>query len=93
MIIKILGILDILTALLFWLSAFFHIIPEKILLIVAFYLLAKGIFFIISRDIASILDVISAGIIFISLNFTLPAIVVILVALFLLQKGILSLLA
>lgn len=93
MILKILGSLDIFTALSLWIFHFFHIIPEKFIMVLAFYLLAKGIFFLISQDIASILDVICAGIIFLSFNFTIPAFVIILVSLFLLQKGILSWLA
>ena len=93
MIIKILGILDILAALSFWLFFFVKIVPETFLLLLAFYLLVKGIFFLISRDIASILDVICAGIIFLTLNYQMPAFIAVLVSLFLIQKGILSLLA
>jgi hypothetical protein len=93
MILKILGFLDILSALSFWLFYFFKLVPEKFILLIIFYLLAKGVFFLISKDIASILDVISAFIIFLALSFTLPAFLVILISLFLLQKGILSLLA
>lgn len=91
MIIKILGILDILAGILFWLSAFFHIIPKPLLLIFAFYLLSKGIFFLISFDIPSIIDVICSVIIFLSFTSTIPKFIAILVTLFLLQKGILSL--
>lgn len=90
MILKILGSLDIISAVFLWLFVFFKIIPEKFLMLAGFYLLAKGIFFLISRDIASIIDVICAGIIFLSLNFAIPSFIIILVSLFLLQKGILS---
>jgi hypothetical protein len=92
MIIKILGILDIIAAILFWLFGFFYIIPQSVIMIVAFYLLIKGIIFIISLDVASILDIIVSILIFVSLNFTLPKVVIFLIALFLLQKGVLSLL-
>jgi hypothetical protein len=92
MIVKILGILDIITALSLWLFFFFHIVPEKLVLLLAFYLLAKGIFILTSRDITSIIDVISAGLIFLALNFTIPGFIIIIVTLFLLQKGIFSLL-
>ena len=93
MIIKILGILDILTAFILWLSYSFHIIPTTLITILALYLLVKGIVFLISLDIASIIDVVCSGIIFLSLGFSVPAFLLILVSLFLLQKGILSLLA
>jgi len=93
MIVKILGLLDIISALSFWLFALFHIIPQTLILIIAFYLLIKGAIFLISKDIASILDIICAGIIFLALNSGIPKFVAILVSLFLLQKGIFSLLA
>jgi hypothetical protein len=90
-IIVLLGIADILSAILFWLSSFFHFIPSNWILIIAFYLLVKGSIFLISKDFASILDIIAAVIMFISFNFTFPAIVYIIVSLYLLQKGIFSL--
>jgi len=93
MIIKILGILDILAALSFWLFAFFGFPPKSIVMLFAFYLLAKGVIFLISLDIASIIDVICAGIIFLSFTTPIPKFIVILVALFLLQKGVFSLVA
>lgn len=93
MIVKILGVLDILAALFLWLFHFFHIIPEEIILILAFYLLAKGVVFLISKDIASMLDVLCAVLIFINLQSALPSFIIILISVFLLQKGILSLLA
>lgn len=91
LIIKILGILDILTALIFWLFGMFEIMPKLLIVILAFYLLIKGLFFLISADIASILDIASAVIIFLSLNFPIPKIIVIITALFLMQKGVFSL--
>lgn len=92
MIVKILGTLDILAAIIFWLFGMFHIIPSSIILIIAFYLLVKGIIFVISLDIASVLDIIVSVLIFVSLSFTLPKIIIFLISLFLLQKGILSML-
>ena len=90
MILKILGALDILSAMLLWLGHFFHIIPQNIMILIAFYLLIKGVVFLISADIASILDIICAGIIFLSFQVSMPGFVMILATLFLLQKGILS---
>lgn len=91
MIVKILGVLDILSAMAFWLFAFFHIIPESLITIIAFYLLVKGIIFLISLDVASALDIIVSVLMFVSLTFALPNIVVFLISLYLLQKGVLSL--
>lgn len=91
--IQILGILDILSAGLFFTSSYSGIIPSLWMTIVGFYLLVKGAAFLIARDIASIIDVISAGIIFLSLAFTIPKAIVIIVSLFLLQKGVFSLLS
>jgi len=93
MIIKILGVADILAAILFWIFGLFGFIPEILIMIVGFYLLVKGTIFLISQDIASVLDILCAGVIFLALGFTLPKILVIIVTLFLLQKGIFSLLA
>ncbi len=92
MIVKVLGIIDILAAVLFWLFAFFNIIPSTIVLILAIILLAKGLIFIISDHFASILDILSAILIFISLSFPMPKIITIIITIYLLQKGILSLL-
>lgn len=89
-IIKILGALDILVGMLFWLFGIFGFVPKNLILTIAFLLLIKGIVFLISKDIASILDVICSLIIFSALSISMPKLVVILVALFLIQKGIFS---
>ena len=91
MIVKFLGILDILAGAFFWLFAFFNFIPESFILIAAFYLLAKGVAFLISKDVASILDIIAAIIFFLVLSFTLPGWLVIITTLYLVQKGVFSL--
>ena len=93
MIVKILGILDIIAAILFWIGGMFHIIPANMLLIVGFYLLVKGAVFLIFKDIASILDIVCSAVVFLAVSFSIPLIIVIIVSLFLLQKGIFSLLA
>jgi len=91
LIIKLFGSLDIFSAIIVWLSIF-KFIPTPLLLLVGFYLLVKGVVFLFSADIASILDIICSIIIFLSLSFAMPALITIIVALFLLQKGIFSLL-
>lgn len=93
MIVKLLGILDLLAALFFWLFGMFGVIHPGLITIFAFYLLIKGVVFLISADIASILDIVSAGIMFIALGSGVPKILTILVALYLIQKGLFSLAA
>ena len=93
MIIKILGILDIFVGICFWIFGIFHAIPNSFILILGFYLLAKGIAFITGLSFISLLDIVSSVIIIASTSNTMPNIVVILVSLFLLQKGVFSLLS
>jgi hypothetical protein len=92
MIIKLLGILDIIAALLFWLFGFFHIIPQSLIILVGVYLLAKGILFVVSFDIASMTDIIAACLILASLSFAMPKILIAIITIYLIQKGVLSLL-
>ncbi|PIN77162.1 hypothetical protein COV15_02880 [Candidatus Woesearchaeota archaeon CG10_big_fil_rev_8_21_14_0_10_34_12] len=90
--IKILGILDILAAILFTIS-FFLKIPTLIMLIIVFYLVIKGVFFLMFLDLASILDLIAGILIFLSLNTQLSIILNVLIIIFLVQKGVFSLLS
>ncbi len=93
MIVKILGILDIIAGFSFWLNGFFHLFPDSFMMAIVIYLIVKGVLFIISKDIASVLDIISGIVIYLSLNVVLPGFVIIIVTFFLLQKGIFSLIA
>jgi hypothetical protein len=93
MIIKILGILDIFMGICFWLFGIFNFVNSGLILILGLILLIKGIAFLTSLSIASILDIISAIIFIISSSVVMPHLVVILVSLFLLQKGAFSLLS
>ncbi|MBS3080599.1 hypothetical protein J4221_03950 [Candidatus Pacearchaeota archaeon] len=94
MIIKLLGIFDILVAILFWLLVIFRIDSlSGIVLLFGLFLLVKGIVFAINFNITSILDIISSFIIIISGSVTIPFLLVGIVSLFLLQKGIFSLLS
>jgi hypothetical protein len=93
MIVKILGILDLLAAIFFWVFGLFGIIPQSIIFAFAFYLLIKGTIFLITAErFASILDIACGVIMFLAISFSMPEIVTILVALYLVQKGIFSLL-
>ena len=94
--IKILGIFDILTALLFLINNFDKSdawFPNKIVLIAGIYLLIKGVLFLFILDFASSLDVISAVIILLSLVISIHPVLSLIVIIFLVQKGIFSLLS
>ncbi len=93
MIVKVLGALDILVALSFWVFEIFHInVMAGFILVLGFFLLIKGIAFATTLNITSILDIICALIIMASTSMVMPRVVVIILSLFLLQKGIFSIL-
>ncbi|MEK6848016.1 MAG: hypothetical protein AABX65_00090 [Nanoarchaeota archaeon] len=89
--VKILGLFDIISAVLFWFFLFFGIL-QFVMPIIAIYLLVKGTTFFITGDKFSILDVISGGLIYSFITFAIPKFIGVLVVLYVLQKGILSLL-
>jgi len=91
MIIKILGILDIFIAVVFWLFGIFHIIPSNFILLLGMILLVKGLIFAINLNIISILDIITAILIITATSVNMPLFVIGLITLFLLQKGAFSL--
>jgi hypothetical protein len=94
MILKLLGGLDILIAILFWIFGVFHLnILSSLILILGFFLLVKGIAFATTLNTVSIIDIIASLIIIGSTSYSMPIIVVIIVSLFLLQKGIFSMLS
>ena len=93
MIIKILGMFDIIVAILFWIFAVFSISSlSSFVLLLGLFLLVKGIVFITSFSVASIFDIISSLIIIAGSSLNLPIIIVVIVSLFLFQKGFFSLL-
>ena len=93
MIVKILGALDILVALSFWVFGIFHISAMAgFILVLGLFLLVKGIAFATTLNITSILDIICALTIIASTSMVMPKVVVIILSLFLLQKGIFSML-
>lgn len=93
MIVKILGIMDLLAGIFFWIFALFGIIPSSIISFFALYLVIKAIIFLISEHFASALDLISGIIMFSSLAFNLPDFIAIIISLYLVQKGIFSLIS
>jgi len=92
MIVRVLGILDIFSAICFFIFSKFNILPETLILVVAFYLLVKGAAFLIFRDVLSMIDILCSFVIFAALNMHVSTIVSSLVVLFLLGKGVFSLL-
>jgi len=92
MILKVLGIIDLISAILFWIFATFHVLPSNLILIIGFYLLIKGTFFLINGGVANVIDIVISLLIFLSIGFTLPWFVVFLITVYLIQKAILSLL-
>jgi len=92
MIIKILGSIDLLSATIFCLFITFNIF-QPLILIISLYLIVKGAFFLISKDIASALDVGSGIIMITSTAYALPFLIQLFVILYLLQKGIFSLIS
>jgi len=92
MILKLLGIFDILTGIIFWLFTVFKISSlSSVILLLGLLLLVKGIIFLTNFNIASILDIISSFIILISNSTTVDIIFVSVVSIYLIQKGIISL--
>jgi hypothetical protein len=88
--IKVLGVLDIISAIVLVIRYFFENLPDKIIWVFGIYLVVKGAIFLLSRDIASILDV-ACGLIFIVAIFIpLSYGFMIFTVVFLIQKGIFS---
>ena len=91
MILKILGVVDILIGILFWMAMIFKISYfNPILLLLSLFIVAKGIIFLISLDFASVVDVISGFLIIYSINYGLHSLITIIIVIFLVQKGIFS---
>jgi len=91
--IKILGILDIISAILLVLVIFHISLNQKLVLFFAFYLIIKALVFLLSsHDLASIIDLAGGTLLILSLFFILPITLLLIVAVLLLQKGIFSLL-
>jgi hypothetical protein len=93
MLVKILGLIDIVAGIVFFVYSVFHIeILSSLILLLAFALLIKGIFFGMNFNITSLIDIAFAFLLFYSLANQLPLVISIIVCAYLLQKGIFSLL-
>jgi hypothetical protein len=85
-----LGTIDIFAAIFFWIYGLFGIIPSSFIFLFAFFLLMKGVVFMIAKDFASIGDFVCSILMFLTIYVNMPDFIIILVSLFLLQKGIFS---
>jgi len=94
MIIKILGIVDAIIGLMFWLFGVFHLeFLSGLFIIMGLYLIVKGVVFIAGLSFASVLDIVSGFLIIATASINMPLLVILVVSLFLIQKGIFSLLS
>ena len=97
MIMKLLGVADLIIALLFFLNNTFDKsdawLPNSIILWAGIVLLVKGIFFLIFLDFASIIDIVCGLIIILSAFMSIYWLLAFLVAVFLVQKGLISIVA
>lgn len=93
---KILGILDLLVAIILILNLLDKNntwFPNKIILVAGIYLLIKGLLFVFFLDFASTLDVISGIIILLWIILNIPSVVILLITVFLFQKAFFSILS
>ena len=94
MIVKILGVLDIIVGMIFWIYGIFNLeFLSGFIMILGLFLLVKGLIFATGFAVASVLDILAAIVIIISVGIILPKLIVIIVALFLLQKGVVSMIS
>jgi len=94
MIVKFLGILDIVVGLSFWIFGVFNVGSfGGLVFILGLFLLVKGLVFAMGGDRVSVFDVIFGIVIIIGASMVIPKFIIIIISLFLLQKGIFSLLS
>jgi len=94
MIMLALGIIDILTGLLFFINnSLIKFPPSKVIWILGIYLIVKGIIFLLSVDVASTIDIICGIIVLLSLPFIIPKLLAVIVTIYLVQKGIFSIIS
>jgi len=77
----------------FFISATFGVIPSSLVWIAGIYLIIKGLAFAILLDPVSIIDIIVGIIILLSLAITIHPLLIAVISVYLLQKGLMSLVA
>jgi len=93
MIIKILGLVDILAAVIVFLFSKFSFIPDLFMYVTGAYLIVKGLIFVLGSDVASVLDVISGLVVLVMAFYPVHVLIMVIVVFFLIQKGIFSLIS
>lgn len=89
--IQFLGNADLVLGLLLLIDISFGFIPHFLLFFFALILLGKGLIFVWSLDIASVIDIMSSIIIISSSVVMFPEIILIVISIYLIQKGAFSL--
>lgn len=92
MLVKILGLLDILTALILIIQNYFtEIFPTSVIWTIGLYILIKGIAFALILDFASFIDITCSIVIILTIFLPgIPKLLIGLVILWILQKGFFS---
>lgn len=90
MMIRILGAVDLISAILFFLSRATDILSEKIVWLIGAYLIIKGVLFVFSKDIASALDILCGIVILLSLAISIHSVIILMVYIYLIQKAVFS---
>jgi hypothetical protein len=94
MLLKILGIADLIVALIVFVNTYFFRLfsfPHAFIIAAGTYLLIKGILFAIVLDFTSFIDILAGIIILSTLGLAVPHMIMAIVFIYLLQKGIISL--
>jgi hypothetical protein len=92
MILKVMGVIDIVLGILFWIAMVFSIgYFDPLILLLSLGIIVKGIVFLMGFDFASAVDVVSGFLIIYGLNYGLHLIIVVIISIFLIQKGVFSL--
>ena len=87
MIVILLGLLDILSAVLLGMM-FYHVVFQAVIIIFGVALLLKGIIFI--KSLASVIDLFGGAVLLLGLFFAIPPVLFWIAAILLVQKGIMS---
>ncbi len=92
MIVKLLGVVDLLIALVLFLMALQVSVPFVLLLMVLVALAVKSLPFVLNFCIASLIDLCAGLIILVNMLFGMPAVILLIAAFAIGQKGVFSLL-
>ena len=90
MLVKLFGLFDLIGAIILLLLIWNFSVPNPIIIFFGIFILIKGIIFMITKDIASIIDIYTGIILLLILRYNPPSIYLIVGCFLLLQKGIIS---